>query len=32
MKALEDKILQSGTVIDNKILKVDNFFNYQIDT
>lgn len=32
MKALEDKILASGTVIDNRILKVDNFFNYQIDT
>ncbi len=32
MKALENKILKSGKVIDNKILKVDNFFNYQIDT
>ena len=32
MKTLEDKILKSGTVIDNKILKVDSFFNYQIDT
>ncbi len=31
MKALENKILESGLVIDNKILKVDNFFNYQID-
>lgn len=32
MKTLENKILTSGVVIDNKILKVDNFFNYQIDT
>lgn len=31
MKILEDKILERGKVIDNKILKVDDFFNYQID-
>lgn len=32
MKALENKILLDAKVIDNKILKVDFFFNYQIDT
>jgi len=31
MKELETKILQEGRVIDNSILKVDSFFNYQID-
>ncbi|WP_036243030.1 xanthine phosphoribosyltransferase, partial [Megasphaera vaginalis (ex Srinivasan et al. 2021)] len=31
MKELEEKILQDGTIIDNRILKVDNFLNQQID-
>jgi len=32
MKLLEDKILKEGKVIDNKIIKVDNFVNHLIDT
>ena len=31
MKLLEDKILKDGRVINNEILKVDNFVNHQID-
>ena len=30
MKYLEDVILKEGTVIDNKIIKVDTFLNHQI--
>ena len=32
MDVLENRILQDGTVIDNRILKVDNFLNHQVDT
>jgi len=32
MKALESKILNEGRVLNNDFLKVDSFFNYQIDT
>lgn len=32
MEALEKRILQDGVVIDNRVLKVDNFLNHQIDT
>ena len=32
MKLLEEKILKEGKVIDNKIIKVDNFVNHLIDT
>ena len=32
MEALEKRILQDGHIIDNRILKVDNFLNHQIDT
>ena len=32
MNALKKKILQDGIVIDNRILKVDNFLNHQLDT
>ena len=31
MKAIEEKILKDGRIIDNDILKVDNFLNHQID-
>jgi len=31
MKALEEKILSNGVVINNEILKVDSFLNYQIN-
>ena len=31
MKALEDKILKDGQIINNDIIKVDNFLNHQID-
>lgn len=31
MKILEDKIRESGTVLDGGILKVDSFLNHQID-
>ena len=31
MKAIEEKILKEGRVINNEILKVDNFVNHQID-
>jgi len=31
MKALEEKILKSGTCIGTEILKVDNFLNHQLD-
>ncbi len=31
MKALEDKILREGKVLDGNILKVNNFLNQQID-
>ncbi|MCQ2753354.1 MAG: xanthine phosphoribosyltransferase [Bacilli bacterium] len=31
MKLLEDRILQEGVVLNNSILKVDSFLNYQID-
>lgn len=31
MKALERKILHDGRVINNDILKIDNFLNFQID-
>ena len=31
MKALEEKILQEGVVVDGDILKVDGFVNHQID-
>ena len=32
MKLLEEKILKEGKVIDNKVIKVDNFVNHLIDT
>ena len=32
MEALKQRILQDGTIIDNRILKIDNFLNHQIDT
>lgn len=32
MDELKARILQDGTIIDNRILKVDNFLNQQIDT
>lgn len=31
MKEVEEKVLESGIVIDNDILKVDSFINHQID-
>ena len=31
MKALEDRILNEGIIINNDILKVDSFLNHQID-
>ena len=31
MKALEEKILQEGEVVDGDILKVDGFVNHQVD-
>ena len=31
MKAIEDKILKDGRIIDNDIIKVDSFLNHQID-
>ena len=31
MEELKKRILQDGTIIDNRILKVDNFLNQQID-
>ena len=31
MKALEEKILQEGVVVDGDILKVDGFVNHQVD-
>ena len=31
MEALKQRILQDGTIIDNRILKIDNFLNHQID-
>ena len=31
MKLIEDKILKDGKIINNDILKVDNFLNHQID-
>lgn len=31
MKEIENKILEDGYVIDNHIIKVDNFLNHQID-
>lgn len=31
MKKLEEKILQDGVIINNEIIKVDNFLNHQID-
>ena len=31
MKAIEDKILKDGIVINNDIIKVDSFLNHQID-
>ena len=31
MKLLEDRIIQTGRIINNEILKVDNFLNHQID-
>ena len=31
MKSIEEKILASGKIIDNDILKVDSFLNHQID-
>lgn len=31
MKALEEKILKEGRIIDGNILQVDNFLNHQID-
>lgn len=31
MKILKEKILEEGKVIDNRILKVDNFLNHQLD-
>ena len=31
MKALEEKILEEGVVVDGDILKVDGFVNHQVD-
>lgn len=31
MKLLEEKILKDGIILNNEILKVDNFLNHQID-
>ncbi|MDK2823807.1 MAG: xanthine phosphoribosyltransferase [Clostridia bacterium] len=31
MKLLKDRILKDGKVIDNRIIKVDNFLNHQLD-
>ena len=31
MKLLEERIIQTGRIINNEILKVDNFLNHQID-
>ncbi|MFZ5944391.1 MAG: xanthine phosphoribosyltransferase [Bacillota bacterium] len=31
MKLLKDRIKQDGKVIDNRIIKVDNFLNHQLD-
>ena len=31
MKAIEEKILKDGKIIDNDIIKVDSFLNHQID-
>ena len=31
MKALEDRILNDGVILNNDILKVDSFLNHQID-
>jgi len=31
MQLLKDRILKDGRVIDNKIIKVDNFLNHQLD-
>ena len=31
MKSIEEKILKDGVVINNDIIKVDNFLNHQID-
>lgn len=31
MDALKEKILQSGKVIDNRLVKVDSFLNHQVD-
>lgn len=31
MKLLEEKILKDGRILNNEILKVDNFLNHQID-
>ena len=32
MEELKQRILRDGRIIDNRILKVDNFLNHQIDT
>ena len=32
MDELKQRILQDGIIIDNRILKIDNFLNQQIDT
>ena len=32
MEALKNMILEKGTVLENRILKVDSFLNHQIDT
>ena len=32
MEELKQRILQDGLIIDNRILKIDNFLNQQIDT
>ncbi len=32
MEELKNRILQDGIIIDNRILKIDNFLNQQIDT
>lgn len=32
MKELEQRILEDGIILDNRILKIDNFLNQQIDT
>lgn len=31
MKILKDRIIKDGTIIDNRIIKVDSFVNHQID-